>query len=84
MAKHKHPRTKGKLSLSRYFKRYKSGDIVAVKKELSIPFPYSIRLQGKTGKIIEKRGASYYLEMKDLGKKKKYIIHPIHLVSIEN
>ena len=84
MLKHKAPRTKGKFSFTRYFQQFKPGESVAVVKELSIPFSYSKRLQGKTGKIIEKRGSAYYVEINDLNKSKRYLIKPIHLRKIEN
>jgi ribosomal protein L21E len=83
MLKHKNPRQKGKFSFKRFFQQLKSGDNVAVAKELSIPFPYSDRLQGRTGKVIERRGSVYYVEIADLGKPKKYLISPIHLKKIE-
>lgn len=83
MASHKSPRQRGKLSLKRYFQEFKAGDSVAVARELSIPFSYSKRIQGRTGKVIEKRGASYYVKISDLGKMKMYSIHPIHLRRIK-
>lgn len=84
MLNHKNPRQKGKFSFTRYFQQFKSGDSVAVAKELSVPFPYSHRLQGRTGKVIERRGSVYYVEISDLGKPKKYLIKPIHLKKIES
>lgn len=83
MLSHKNPRQKGKFSFTRFFQQFKAGDSVAVSKELSVPFPYSHRLQGRTGKVIEKRGGSYYVEIADLGKAKRYAIKPIHLKRIE-
>ncbi|MBS3088594.1 50S ribosomal protein L21e [Candidatus Pacearchaeota archaeon] len=84
MLKYKKPRTKGKFSFTRYFQKFKEGDKVAVAKELSIPFPYSKRLQGRTGTVLAKKGATYYVEIKDLNKPKRYFIKPIHLKKIEN
>ena len=84
MLKHKTPRTKGKFSFTRFFQKFKEGDKVAVAKELSIPFPYSKRLQGRTGTVLAKKGATYYVEIKDLNKPKRYFIKPIHLKRIEN
>ena len=84
MLKHKQPRQKGKISLTRYFQIFKPGDFVAVVRELSVKFGYSNRLQGRTGKVIEKRGSAYYIEVKDLNKPKRYLIKPIHLKKIEN
>ena len=83
MPTHKNPRQSGKFSFTRYFQKFSPGDSIAVAKELSIPFPYSKRLQGRTGKVIEKKGSSYYVEIADLGKPKKYFIKPIHLKKIK-
>lgn len=84
MLKRKKPSQKGKFSFTRYFQVFKPGDSVAVARELSIEFGYPKRLQGKTGKVIEKRGSAYYVEIKDLNKPKRYSIKPIHLKKIEN
>lgn len=83
MLSHKNPRKKGKFSFSSFFAKFKSGDSVAVVKELSIPFPYSYRLQGRTGKVIEKRGSAYYVEINDLNKPKRYLIKAVHLKRIQ-
>jgi len=83
MVTHKNSRQKGKFSFSRYFQSFQSGQKVAVVRELSVPLGYSKRLQGRTGTIIEKRGESYYIEIPDLGKSKKYLIKPIHLKRIQ-
>ncbi|MDP1695690.1 MAG: 50S ribosomal protein L21e [archaeon] len=83
MLKHKSQKQKGKISFSRFFQKFKEGDHVAVVRELSIPMAYPSKIQGRTGKVIEKRGSSYYIEIKDINKPKKYTIHPIHLKRIE-
>lgn len=83
MLKRKPIREKGKFSLSRYFQKFKAGDSVAVVRNLGFPLAYSKRTQGRTGKVIEKRGSAYYVEIKDLNKPKRYIIKPIHLRKIE-
>ena len=83
MLKYKKPRRKGKVSFTNYFQKLNPGDSVAVVKELSEPFGYSTRTQGRTGKVIAKRGKAYYVEIRELGKMKKYCIHPIHLKKIE-
>ena len=84
MLKHKNFKTRGKVSFTRFFQKFKEGDSVAVARELSEPFAYSKRLNGRTGKVIKKRGSAYYVEIADLGKSKKYSIKPIHLKKIEN
>lgn len=83
MLKRKKPRQKGKFSFTRFFQTFKPGESVAVVRELSMPFGYSKRLQGRTGRVIEKRGSAYYVEIKDFNMKKKYLIRPIHLKKIE-
>ncbi len=83
MLSHKHIRQKGKFSFMRFFQKLQIGDKVAVAKEHSIPFPYSYRLQGRTGTVLSKRGQYYEVEIKDLNKPKKYTIRPIHLKKIK-
>lgn len=84
MLKRKKPREKGKFSFTRYFQKFQPGDSVAVVRELSMPIGYEKRIQGRTGKVLEKRGAAYYVEIKELNKPKRYLIKPIHLKRIEN
>lgn len=83
MATHKHIRQKGKFSFMRFFQKFKEGDKVAVARELALPFPYSQRLQGRTGTVIAQRGSAYEVEVKDLNKPKRYVIQPIHLKKIQ-
>jgi large subunit ribosomal protein L21e len=83
MAKHKSPKEKGKFSLMRFFQKFQPGDAVAIVRELSHKFGYSKRTQGRTGKVIEKRGSAYVVSVKDLDKPKTYIIKPIHLKRIQ-
>lgn len=75
-------RNKGKLALSRYFQTFNEGDRVALVKERGTIAHFSHRMQGRTGVIISKRGTSYVIEVKDLGKTKKIITHPIHLKKV--
>ena len=83
MLKRKKIRQRGKVSFTRYFQKFQPGDSVAVVKDLSNNFGYSNRIQGRTGKILEKRGTAYYIILKDLDKEKKYLLKPIHLKKIE-
>lgn len=84
MAAHKHPRQRGKISLTKYFQVFKEGDTIAVVRERGIPFQYSVRLQGRTGKVLAKRGSAYYVEVNDLNKPKRYLLKPVHLRRITN
>jgi large subunit ribosomal protein L21e len=83
MATHKNIHEKGKFSLAKFFQKFKVGDSVALVKNLGFKLGYSKRLQGRTGKVLAKRGAAYYVEIKDLNKPKRYSIKPIHLQRIE-
>ncbi len=83
MLKRKNIREKGKISFSRYFQKFQPGDSVAVVRDLALIFGYSNRIQGRTGKVIEKRGSSYYVSIKDLNKEKRYLLRPVHLKKIE-
>jgi len=83
MGKKKTIRTRGKLSLSRYFQELKVGDSVAVIKEPSVGSNFPVRLQGRTGIVESKRGKAWIIRIKDQGKEKKYLIEPIHLKKIK-
>jgi large subunit ribosomal protein L21e len=39
----------------------------------------SLRFQGYNGRVIERRGNSYLVEIKEGNKKKQVIVSPIHL-----
>lgn len=82
MLKYKRIREKGKLPFTKYFQTFEPGEAVAVVRELSIKFGYPNRIQGRTGRVIEKRGSAYYVEIKELNKPKKYLLKPIHLKKI--
>lgn len=72
-------REKGKLALSRYFKKFNEGDKVAVVRNLSYDAHFPERLQGQTGIIKGKRGRSYVIDIMMGNKKKIFIIEAIHL-----
>ena len=76
----KHVRERGKLSVRRYFQKFELGDEVRIKIEPSIlkgmPHP---DFQGLSGRVVGVQGDCYIVEVKDKRKKKKLIIHPVHL-----
>jgi large subunit ribosomal protein L21e len=82
MIKRKRLREKGKIKLSRYFQEFKNGEIVAVVRELALTPKFPKTIQGRSGKILEKRGECYVVSLNDLNKTKSYIIHPAHLKKI--
>jgi large subunit ribosomal protein L21e len=69
--------------ISRFIRQFNKGDRVVIDIESSsskgMPFR---RFQGLNGKIVEKRGKAYLLEIKDGNKIKKIIANPEHLKTI--
>ena len=83
MLKRKPRRDKGKIKLSRYFQDFKKGERVAVIRELALTPKFPKKLQGRSGKIVSKKGKSYIVKINDLNKEKSYIIHPVHLKKLK-
>ena len=76
----KEKRARGKISLTRYFQAFKSGDRVYLGVEPSVQKgAYHPKFMGKAGVVKGKRGRCYEILINDLGKEKKLIIHPVHL-----
>ncbi len=75
------PRTRGYGGLSRLMYEYKVGDyvIIDVNPTFIKTAPHR-RYQGKVGRVIERRGRAYVLEVRVGGKIKKIITTPEHLV----
>lgn len=74
---------RGKIKIKAHLQSFKIGDHVLVKVDSSyqkgMPFK---RFFGKQGKVLEKRGKSYVLSMKDGNKSKKVISSAVHLRKI--
>lgn len=76
----KNVRTKGKLSLTKYFQEFKEDQRVLLHAEPSIQKGmYFPRFHGKTGIIKGKKGSCYQISIKDGGKEKTLVVHPVHL-----
>jgi len=59
---------------------YGVGDRVLLSAEPAVQKSlYHPRFHGKTGKVIAKRGECYELTIRDGGKEKMIIVHPVHL-----
>ncbi len=73
-------RTKGKISVTKYSQKFNEGDAVylvaepAVQKGMFHP-----RFHGKSGIVEGKQGSNYCIKIKDGGKTKILLAHPIHL-----
>lgn len=76
----KNVREKGKISLTKYFQEFKTGDRVYLVAEPSVhEGRFYPRFYGKSGIISGKRGKCYEVQIKDINKPKTIIAHPIHL-----
>ena len=76
----KSPRTRGKISLTKYFMPFKEGDKALLHAEPAVQKSlYHRRFHSKVGTIQKKRGNCYEVEIADGGKKKTLIVHPVHL-----
>lgn len=82
MLRRKRIREKGKLKFSRYFQELKPGDKVAVVRELSLKVGFPKSIQGRIGVIEEKKGKCYVVKI-NIGKDKRFIIHPVHLKKLK-
>ena len=82
MVRRKPVRERDKIKFSEYFKVLNEGDKVAVVRERSETGSFPKRIQGRTGVVTGKRGASYIVNLKELNKAKTFIIQPIHLKKI--
>ena len=76
----KNVRQKGKISISKFFQKFKEGDRVYLVAEPAYQKGmYFPRFHGKSGVVIESQGSNYYVQIKDGNKQKKLLIHPVHL-----
>ena len=71
---------KEKKTLTKYLQEFKIGDRVIIKPEPSSPkgMPFK-RFFGTQGEVIDKRGNSYIIKIKDGNKIKNIISKPEHL-----
>jgi len=85
MLKQKLVGQRGKLSLSELFSTLNVGDKVALVRDLSFKTSFPVRMQGKTGTVIEKRGEGYVVSFHDGVKKVKTItVKKINLKKLSN
>ncbi len=76
----KNKKEKGKISIRKYFQKFKEGDKVYLKAEPAVQKGmYLPRFHGKAGCIVKKQGECYYVKIKDGKKEKNLLVHPIHL-----
>lgn len=76
----KKTRDKGKIRIRTHLQEFGVGDAVLIKVDSAHHkgMPYK-RFLGKQGSVVEKRGKSYLVNVKEGGKYKKVICSPVHL-----
>ncbi len=79
MIKRKQIRQRGKIRLSEYFKDLKTGERVAIVRELSEEPKFPHQLQGRSGVVTGKRGRAFIIKMMDFDQEKTHIIPAVHL-----
>ena len=80
----KHYRTRGKISISKFFANFTGGETVALTAEPAHQKGiYHLRFHGRTAVVKGKRGDCYEVELKDGKKSKLLIVHPIHLTKLK-
>ncbi len=73
-------RRKGKISLTKYFQKFNTGDKVILKTEPAVhKGTYHPRHYGKKGTVNGKQGECYQISINDKSKQKTLIVHPVHL-----
>jgi len=76
-------RQKGKLSLTRYYNEFNVEDKVQLLADPGIQKGmYFPRFHGKRGIVTGKKGNCYQIDIKDGGKAKKLVVHPVHLKKV--
>ena len=76
----KKPREKGMPTLTRSLQRFNEGETVsiAINPSVHAGMPHA-RYQGLTGKVVERRGNSFVVQVRDGGSDKLLIARPEHL-----
>ena len=76
----KNPRKKGLAPLGRYLSNFEVGDYVDIIIDPSVhkAMPHK-RFQGKTGRIVAKRGRCYEVEIKQIHKMKRIFTSVAHM-----
>jgi len=79
LARHHKP---SEMSVRETIKSFKSGDTVAIVpkgSQKNIPHP---RYKGKVGKVIERRGSAYVVELNVFRAKKRLVVPVLHLKKV--
>jgi len=73
--------TQGKISLRKFLQEFKLKDRVYLKAEPAVQKGmFHPRFYGRAGVVTKKLGNCYEVTIKYIGKEKRLIVHPVHLV----
>ncbi len=73
----------GKIRIRDYLQEFKNGENVRLLMESAVHAGmYHPRFYGKTGVVEERVGDCYKVLIRDGGKEKRLIVHPVHLKRI--
>ncbi len=76
----KHYRSRGKISVSRFFQQLSLGERVALVAEPAYQKGiYKTRFHGVGGEVVGMQGKCYKVRIYDGDKAKTLIVHPVHL-----
>ena len=76
-------RERGKVSITKFLQEFSQGDKVCLKAEPAYQKGmYFPRFHGSVGIVQRKRGSCYEVLIKDSGKEKLVIVHPVHLQKV--
>lgn len=79
----KEKKNKGKISIRKYLQEFNVGDKVCLTVEPAYQKGmYRPKFLGKIGTVTSRKGSCYEVEIKDFNKKKKLIVHPVHLTKV--
>ena len=78
-------RRRGKISVSRYFQKFKTGEKVLLSAEPAVQKGmYFPRFHGKIGVVQGNAGRCYQVNITDGKKEKTLIVHPVHLKGVKS
>ena len=75
-------RSRGSKAITRYLQEFEVGQSVNITISPDAKKFPSIKFQGSRGRIVEKKGRGYAVEVKDKNSTKKIFIKPEHLKAI--
>jgi large subunit ribosomal protein L21e len=80
----KNQKDKGKLNIRKYLQSLNIGDKVSLTVEPAYQKGmYRPKFIGKIGTVTAVKGRCYEVEINDFSKRKKLIVHPVHLIKVQ-